>query len=302
MKLQKRGLGNLVGHKLAYAAIVVPLLTATFYSSHAMANDDESEFAKFMKRHNGHEFCMPPALTEAEATDVVTKYSLAHPELGDELRAPVAIRALAHAYPCGTSNEAANPDDDYSSLDVTVKLAADRIQWLLTDSPHDQRELIGSIENNAGPYAPPVYFVLAKVLYEQGRTDDALIWLNAGTLRARFDAARSTDRSAKSTVRELISQVPAGLRQLATKDPAKLKQIADMMVQWDKSIPFNYNPGWITRQGMNAIKSGSGIVDAPTQPLTVPRDQWDALAEKTRADYLRSIDDAIQSSSKAANN
>jgi hypothetical protein len=59
-------------------------------------------------------------------------------------------------------------------------------------------------------------------------------------------------------------------------------------VDWERRTPYHYDRRWINLHGMNAMLAGLGGTTSDTTPsaLSLPRERWDAIAEKARVDYL----------------
>lgn len=188
------------------------------------------------------------------------------------------------------------PQGEYAAIDT--RLAAETIRRLQGTAGNENDTLISEVEHHSGNYAPPVLFALTLQLYKQGKSDEAIYWFNAARLRANFDAARCTDESTRSAVPALVAQIPIQLRRSQFDDPVKLKDIIHRVVQWDERTPYNYDYRWINLHGMAAISSGLGNADAKSKPMSLPREEWAALATKTRAEYLGSLDTAIEAYKK----
>ena len=192
----------------------------------------------------------------------------------------------------GSHQIVVTPQGDFASIDT--KPIAAVMRQLANTTGHENDDLVHQIEQNSGDYAPPVFFVLANLLYKQGNLDDAIFWFNAGRLRADFDAIRCTDVSARDAVPALVAQMPVELRKAQFNDLDKLADIIGKVIKWDETTPYNYEYRWINLHGMGAIQSGLGNT-TNTAPLTVPRDTWDALAKQNRDNYQKSCDDVIAS-------
>ena len=186
---------------------------------------------------------------------------------------------------------------EYASID-TKPIAAVMIRLQKTVG-HENDGLIVEIEHAPGNYAPPIFFALSRTLFKQGDLDDAMFWFNAARLRAEFDAARCADPTARSAVSAMVSTMPVELRRAQFNDLMKLKDTIHKVVEWDRSTPYNYEYRWINLSGLNAISSGMGDAAADNKPLSLPKEQWPALAEKNRQDYLASLDAAIDQVTKA---
>ena len=55
-------------------------------------------------------------------------------------------------------------------------------------------------------------------------------------------------------------------------------------VQWDRETPHDYDARWIALHGIRGFHPKPAPVTA--EPLTIPQDQWETLAEKNRDEYL----------------
>ena len=310
MHLQIRGVTDVVGLRFIRFATFSLFLAGLFFSSSATArsaSDEVAWFVNLLKTNNGRAFCLPPAMTVGDAAKLLKQYSLAHPELHGQINDPQAIQAFADTYPCsagratpqtftpslagGQKQIQVRPRGEYASIDT--KLAIETMRRLQGTVGNENDELISEIESNSGNYAPPVLFALASLLYKQGKSDDAIFWFNAARLRANFDAARCADVSARSAVPALVAHIPIQLRRSEFDDLAKLRTIIHRVVQWDESTPYNYDYRWINLHGLDAIQSGLGNADATNKPLSLPREEWGALAQKTRASYVSGFDTAI---------
>jgi hypothetical protein len=153
---------------------------------------------------------------------------------------------------------------------------------------------IDEVEKNSANYSPPVFFVLANILFKQGDKDGAIFWFNAGRLRADFDAIRCTDVSARSAVHELVLSVPDELRKSQFDDVGKLQSITRNVIKWDETTPHDYDPRWINLFGMNAVETGLGV-DKPSlgDSMSVPEASWQSLAQQNRDAYTTSLDVVI---------
>lgn len=67
-------------------------------------------------------------------------------------------------------------------------------------------------------YFPPTLYALSHVLFNQGRKDEAVFWFYAGQLRARSDANKALDRSARQAVSALNQQYGTPINKYAMSD------------------------------------------------------------------------------------
>ena len=67
----------------------------------------------------------------------------------------------------------------------------------------------------------------------------------------------------------------------------KLAELVSRVIEWDRKTAHDYDQRWINLHGMNIVLMGLDKKTSPDQtiPLSLPAEQWDRIAEKTRADY-----------------
>ncbi len=114
--------------------------------------------------------------------------------------------------------------------------------------------------------------------------DAAIFWLYCARIRTYFDIQRCTDRSVADGAEIVNSHVPQLLRLEQFQDIDNSKQIMEKAVQWDRTTPHDYDARWIALHGIRAFHPEPAPGTA--EPLTIPEDQWEALAEKNREGYL----------------
>ena len=187
------------------------------------------------------------------------------------------------------------PKGEYTQIDT--RLARDTIQTLAKGAPTEKQNAVASITTHPDNYAPPVFYALSHALFQEGKKDEGAFWFYAGQLRARFDANRCADVSARQAVGALNQSYGSLINQYALQDIPKLESLVLKVIEWDKNTPHNYDHRWINLHGMSAMMSGLGTKVAPGAPatLSLPKDQWDSIAEKTRDDYLSGFQQAMAS-------
>jgi len=191
---------------------------------------------------------------------------------------------------------AVKPRGAYAEIDT--RLANEAIQLLANRSVEDRRRTIEQIKAAPDKYAPPVLYLLSKVLFQDGKRDEGAFWFYAGQLRANFDASRCADESAREAVSVLDKEYAALINRYTLRDLPKLEQLVNQVIEWDRKTPHNYDHRWINLHGMGAMMAGLNVDGAAAKPgvLSLPKEQWDEIAEKTRADYLagfRALRDAL---------
>lgn len=277
---------------------------------HVMAGDGASEgrwFINLVVENQGKTFCAPKETTFKEYANVLVELSKTHPELHGQVTNAQAIHALGERYPCsanstsapantqlpqaGVKNVEVAPKGEFASIDTKPTIAI--MQKLHATSGNENDDLIASIEKNSGNYMPPVLFALADLLYRQGNTDDAIFWFNAARLRGNIDAAICKDVSARSAIPALVQQIPRDLIKRQFDDLPKLKSLVTRVIDWDVSTPYSYDRLWINLHGMQAINSGLSN-STSTDQFSEPADKWAPIANETREQYRKSLDEAIE--------
>jgi len=183
---------------------------------------------------------------------------------------------------------------------VFARIDTSRTRKAIEDmASKDHRRASRAIEKiiaDPGKFQPPAFFALAASLYKEGRAEEAIFWLNAGRVRARFDANRCADASARQAVRVLSMQIPADLIKEQFKDLDHLRSLVVKAIEWDRATPYDYDHRWINLHGMGAMMSGledeAGKDREPVE-TSLPEEQWPAIVEQTREEYLRGFDEVI---------
>jgi Rap1a immunity proteins len=275
---------------------------------------DARAFLSMVQTYRGKVFCAPSDTTIGDAATVVKRYVAQHPELAGRYSDQQALAALAAAYPCplspgsnlahvpldqmGGRKLEVSPSGEYATIDTQPDITL--IQRLRSGTGADDADLAAQVTQTPGNYTPPVLFALSEWYYKRGQPDDAIFWLNAGGLRALFDAAICTDPSARSAIAELAQKLPADLYRQEFRDPQRFKRIVDRVVEWDARTPATYDHRWISLHGLNAINSSIGASTAPG-PLTVSRDRWIAIAQHNRQQYRTDMYQAADRNSAQPN-
>lgn len=178
------------------------------------------------------------------------------------------------------------PKGVYAEIDTT--LANKTIKILTQGSDTEKTKAIAAIKEHPEKYAPPVFYVLSHVLFADHK-EEAMFWFYAGQLRIRYDANRCADESAVSAAGALSNQFGPLINQYAFKHIDTLKKIIPKVIKWDEQTPHEYDHRWINLYGMGAFTdNGKNAV------LSKPKKEWDAIAKKTRADYLAGFNEAMK--------
>lgn len=195
--------------------------------------------------------------------------------------------------PCAAEERTVRPQGAFATIDT--RLAAVAIQVLSKGTAEEKQRTIARIREKPETFAPPVFYALSETLFQRGDRDEAAFWFYAGQLRARFDANRCADVSARQAVAVLNQRYGSPINQYTFQDLPKLEALVPRVVDWDQRTAHEYDHRWINLHGMDAMQSGLEPKRANAAPgaLSAPREQWQAIAEKTRADYLEGFRQAM---------
>lgn len=195
------------------------------------------------------------------------------------------VATLGWASPSSADNVAVAPVGAYAEIDTRLSVSA--VQILSAGTSEQKAKVIAEVRGNAKNYAPPVFYVLSKTLFDDGHRDEGAFWFYAGQLRGRFDANRCADASAGEAIAVFNEQFGTPINQYTFKDLRKLEALIIQVVQWDKTTPHEYDPHWINLSGMKAMTdSMSGKSPVTAASMSAPASQWAQIEERTRAEYL----------------
>jgi hypothetical protein len=192
---------------------------------------------------------------------------------------------------CYAEDTTVMPRGEYAKIDV--KLETEAINVLKNGKKMERHAKIAQIKASPQKYAPIVFCVMGEVLFNEGEVDDGAFWFYAGMLRARFDASRCTDVSASEGIPLINRQYGVNINRYVAQDPEATEALIRSVVEWDRKTPYAYDHRWINLHGMQAVMTSMNVTSTP-QPLSVPKEQWAELAEKTRLEYVRGIHEALQ--------
>lgn len=187
------------------------------------------------------------------------------------------------------------PKGEYAKIDVRLTKETMEILAKAPAAAAERQKAIEKIKASPDKYAPPVFYALSQALFQEGKKDAAVFWFYTGQLRARFDANRCADGSARQAVAVLNNQYGTPIDQYTSQDIPKLEALVPRVVKWDRKTPHHYDHRWINLHGMGAMLKGLGAnnPDSKSDPLSLPKEQWSEISEKTRADYLAGFKEAM---------
>lgn len=180
---------------------------------------------------------------------------------------------------------------------ATINMAASNklIQSLQSSSRSERDQAAQVVLDNPQSVIPPVLCQLSAVLFERGEKDEAAFWFQAGRLRARYDANRCADVSAREAVGVLTQRYGPDINKYLFQDDERLKRTVHRAVEWEEKTPHDYDHRWINLHGLHAIQSGLDPNGKSAKaPLSLPEDQWPRIAQETRDTYLKGLDEALE--------
>ncbi|MEM7613252.1 MAG: hypothetical protein AAF270_16325 [Pseudomonadota bacterium] len=187
----------------------------------------------------------------------------------------VSISACA-----STENISVEPSGEFAEIDVEDDQRA--IERLM----REEGSAIAAVLKEPDGYSPPVLYALSHALFENEREEEAMFWFYLGQLRARSDANKSLDPSARQAVSVLNQQFGTNINQFAFQDIELLKQTVFKVLEWDEAHERQYDPRWIALHGMGAFTQ-SEIAFEPPQ-------KWREIDVQTRNDYLSGFTSALK--------
>lgn len=205
----------------------------------------------------------------------------------------MALMLLIVANPVIAETRMVEPQGVFAEIDT--RLAQEAIRALSGGNAQQQQSMIATVKANPNQYAPPVFFWVSHVLFENGAQDEGAFWFYVGQLRARIDANICTDVSARQAVSLLNEQFGPPINQYMFQDIPKLEAMIPEVVKWDQKTPYLYDRRWINLHGMQAMMASMEGSNKHADPLVIsePEAQWDAIAAQTRTDYLKGFTQAM---------
>ena len=176
---------------------------------------------------------------------------------------------------------AIEPSDDYKTIDV--RLTKETNESLQKPKSGSRDELIRKITGSSENYAPPVFYVLSSTLFSEGRKDEAMFWFYAGQLRGRIDANLCAYQSAGVVVDMLNDKYGPEINQYAFKNIPNLTNTVEKVLAWEEKTGCNYDRRWVNL-----------FCKEKKSPLSLPKEQWEAIRKKTRDNYRSSFYQALK--------
>ncbi|MEN6450571.1 MAG: hypothetical protein ABFC96_08780 [Thermoguttaceae bacterium] len=206
----------------------------------------------------------------------------------------LALTTLVLGVPQQSGSDEIQPTGEYAKIDV--KLTNKAIGDLLGDDMKRKQTAVKSVLASPDKYAPIVLCALSNVLFDEGKKDEAAFWYYAGILRCRFDALRCADVTAREGIGVIHQNYGQPIMQYTLEHPAKVEAMLPRIAEWDRTTPYNYDHRWINLHGMAAVMESTGTNEGTGKhpQLSLPKDQWKSLAEKTRTEYVDTMHNLLK--------
>ena len=209
-----------------------------------------------------------------------------------------AVLAQAHTLeplPAGISaGQVLVPHGVYAHIDT--RQTQEMLQTLTQGTAVQQQAALDRVRAAPERFQPPVLYAMSQVLFKAKLYNEAAFWFYAGQLRARFDANRCADPTARQAVDALNQTYGAPINRYLFQDLDQAEDLISNVVAWDRKTPYDYDPRWINLHGMQAVQAARDPQSAGARTaasLSLPPAEWAAIAERTRVKYLKSFQDAI---------
>ena len=183
-----------------------------------------------------------------------------------------------------TTHVTVTPTGIFATIDTSRSVTA--IKALASGSDEQKRATLSEIDATPEVFLPPVFYATSRELAARNDLDKALFWFYAGQLRARYDANRCADLSARSAVAALNTQMPDSVRKHQFAIVDRLEGVVRSVLDWDEKTPYRYDHRWINLHGIAAIKSGMGEPVSNDLVISLPEAQWESVRKKTRDEWL----------------
>ena len=149
------------------------------------------------------------------------------------------------------------PTGEYATIDNKPSMAA--ISALGgADAKARQRE-IDAVLAHPDAFNPAVLYALSEALFKTGKKDEGTFWFYAAQLRARFDANRTTDETAREGVGIFNQRYGPAINQYAFTDLPKLEALVPRVVAWDRNCPQHIPQRYTLAELQAAAESGTDI-------------------------------------------
>jgi hypothetical protein len=206
----------------------------------------------------------------------------------------VLLSNLSTAYAQNTSRDGlfldphpttVQPKGEYAQIDV--KSGNQTTLMLLKGIQKQQNEALTMVLAHSEHYMPPVLFAVSKVLFDEHKVNEAVFWFYAAALRGIYDTNRCMDESAKSAF-FAVANIGHDTFQYAKAHPDLVKTTIPKVLAWNENTAYEYDYRWVNLHGLKCLIEAQGGPKNDA-PLTAPKNDWKSIADKSRAQFLKSF-------------
>jgi len=165
-------------------------------------------------------------------------------------------------------NVVVDPKGEYKNIDI--QLQEKTIETLKSTA----EEII----SNPNIFDPTVLYNLSQYLFNDEQKDEAAFWFYTAQLRARYDANRCNDQSAKQAVSVLNNTFGPQINKYGFSDIDNLDKIVNKVIQFVKLNKEEYDHRWINRHGMGYFLNDK-------KELSKPISEWNSIRNETIETY-----------------
>ncbi|PIW28878.1 MAG: hypothetical protein COW30_06420 [Rhodospirillales bacterium CG15_BIG_FIL_POST_REV_8_21_14_020_66_15] len=143
-------------------------------------------------------------------------------------------------------------------------------------------EIVAELKKDSAKLKPPYLYELARRLWPTDQSE-AISWYLAGYMRAKFDAFKCKDKSARGGYRLLSALAPEVAKGLRERTDL-LIAAGQKALEIEATYPVNTDPIWICRHGLDTMIAGlekKPLIEYTTDPKT-----WPEIREKLRSGLL----------------
>jgi ankyrin repeat protein len=175
------------------------------------------------------------------------------------------------------------PTGAYATIDTSRDI---RLMKVLTEgSPEQKASTVKSVLQSPTKFSPGVLFALSAALSEQGNKDESMFWFLVADLRARYDAQRCADDSARSGIPALRQNFGPFIYPYMRQNADKLENTIPKVLAWDASHSYDYDHRWINLHGLVAFAALSNTNTKNQAELSLPKSEWPSIRNKVRSDF-----------------
>ncbi len=188
----------------------------------------------------------------------------------------IFISCMAYSSMAQVNEVQVEPKGVYKEIDMESQLQM--IQILSSQNSDSVNQGIKDITSTPNKYSPPVVFVLAHVLSQKNKMDEASYWYYFAQLRGRIDAKLCTDKTAGQAISVLVSQIGPPINEYSFSDIERLKGTFDDVIAFLRTNEADYDRRWIALHGMGAFTGGN-------EAIILPREEWNTVKKETIDTY-----------------